>query len=55
MSGDRGVVIRAEAGTEAMIDTVGMRVVTPTDPIVAAGIVGSVGAGKSVVVAGTLA
>ena len=56
MSGERGEVIKAEAGTEVVIGTVGMRLVTPTDPVVTAGTAGSVGAGnRFVVVVGTLA
>ena len=55
MSGDRGVVIKTEAGIEVVIGTVGIRVVTPTKPDVTAGTVGSVGAGNRLVVVGTLA
>ena len=46
MSGDKGLVTKAMAGKGTVTGTVGIKLVSPTPPIVAAGTAVKVGAGK---------
>jgi len=55
ISGASGLIINALAGTVTAAGNVGIRLLTPTPPVVATGTVGNVGAGNKLVVVGTLA